>query len=111
MEGEGDEYISFTAMDDADESAVDVDEDAPKMRRLGLSQEGTPTFHELVDSLDGEDTLGCEDEVKVDGGYVCCVSGRDCWVAPAGDMGSEYVCGTLGLFGLDVTGTNDDGPR
>ena len=69
VEGEGEVYISLTAIELADEApSVGIVE--PKIRRLGLSHEGTPTFHELVDSLDGEDTLGCEDEVKVDGGYV-----------------------------------------
>lgn len=91
---------------------------APNIR-LFLSQDGTPTLHELVDSLVNERRLGSSDEaVEVDGGYVCSLEeevGKE--LVEGFDLNSKFslvdVGGVLRSsgFGEVVKGTKEDPPR
>lgn len=91
---------------------------APNIR-LFFSQEGTPTLHELVDSLVKERRLGSIDEaVEVDGGYVCsAVVGVGKELVEGFDLNSNCSLVDVGGvlcsngFGEVVKGTKDDPPR
>lgn len=107
----GDVYISFTVMDEEAESGAG---EPLKNLRPGLSQEGTPTFHKLVDSLLNEKKLGSGVKLEVEGGYVCSAMGNEFEEGLSlRSMGSgeANTVARVGDLGAEVTGMKEEPPR
>lgn len=107
----GDEYISFTVKEEDAESGAG---EPLKNFRPGLSQEGTPTFHKLVDSLLEEKKLGSGEKLEVEGGYVCSAIGKE--FEEGFDLismgsGETITAPRTGDLDGEATGTKDELPR